>query len=91
MLKEGDKFIRKSKYGTVRGIVKAIRYFKTFGKECDYESISIVSTNDIEYDIGECHKVLNELSPEQIASRQRFTDNVKRLQGLKELKQTNDK
>lgn len=77
-LKIGDKFIRKSKYGYVRGIVADINYDSYIVSEgiFTYFNPILTSENGIKYDLNECYKLLSVKTEEE---SELFEERIKRL------------
>lgn len=67
-LKPEDTFVRVSKYGHVFGEVKEITSTLVYSSKlgCSYHLAKVVSTNGVEYELAECHKVIKKYTPEQI-------------------------
>ena len=83
ILKIGDEFVRKSKYGKVFGTIKSFYKTTVIDFDCNYEKIEIVSNNGILYDLSECMKVVKKLTPEEIIKRKKFLDTIEILQERK--------
>ncbi len=66
-LKEGDNFIRKSKYGLVIGIVDKIipTYVTDYSNYISYINLTIKSTKGVIYDMNECYKIDSFLDKEK--------------------------
>ncbi len=67
-LKEGDNFIRISKYGHVFGVVKSIKiaYKDNLKLKLRLSYIKVISTNDVEYNIDEVYKIEKYYTDEEV-------------------------
>ena len=82
-MQKGDKFIRYSKHGVVRGevdcIIKKSQY--DLKNKVKIEKLKIKSTKGIVYDYEECFKIEEELSLGFCIKLRMFFNNLKRKNG----------
>lgn len=80
MLKEGDTFIRISKYGHVFGIVKSIgsKTIQSIDLKCSYTKPTVISTNGIEYDMNECYKVNKQYNEQELQNLINLVERIKK-------------
>lgn len=88
-LKEGDNFIRNSKYGYVIGVVKSI--FETKSNHLEkgilISDLKIISTTGVMYDYNECRKIIKFYSEEETQKIKALYDKLIEAKSLREVKQ----
>lgn len=78
-IKEGDTFLRISKYGHVFGIVKELKveFVQNVTYACSYARIKVVATTGVVYDLNECFHVIKQYDPEELT---KLKELVKKLE-----------
>ena len=92
ILQKDDTFIRISKYGHVFGKVKAIgsKTIQSVDLKCRYLKPTIISTNNIEYDMNECFKVDKQYTEDELESIKGFLERLSKIDKFASLEEVKE-